>query len=225
MVWAMTAEEFRTSTGRGRRLYRLSVDTFVSILRTIKGKPSFTYRMTDADVAGWDAWVTWVGADRVGEDLIRRWAEYGFQSWFNDGAVKDYNHAVRYNWIFNGGTAVKRWLALPEEKRVWCVRTSLKRDFGVRRTRKPSSDADAALFTTPRPQEEAMKKRFYGTQRGVAWCVANTTLYNHRSSLCVVCKFKNDCLLTLKRDFPRIARARGYAVDKSVEKDGKENIK
>ena len=214
----MTPEEFRTTTGRGRRLYRLSVDTFVSILRTIKGQPSFTYRMTDADVAGWDAWVAWVGADKVGEDLIRRWAEYGFQSWFNDGSVKNYNHAIRYNWIFNGGTAVRRWLALPEEKRVWCVRTSLKRDFAVRRERK-SSGADAALFTAVRPAEEAVKARFHGTARGALWCLANTTLYNHRSPLCVVCNFKNDCLMTLKRDFPRIARGRGYLDN---ENDGKE---
>lgn len=212
----MTASEFRTNTSRGRRLYRFSVDTFVFILRTIKGQPSFTYRMTNADVAGWDAWVDWAGVDKIGEDFIRRWAEYGFQSWFNDGTVKDYNHAVRYNWIFNGGTAVKRWLALPEEKRTWCVRTSLKRDFGVRRARKPSGE-DAALFTTIRPEEESLKKRFYGTARGVLWCLANTTLYNHRSSLCVVCKFKGDCLITLKRDFPRIARGRGY-----LDKDGKE---
>ena len=214
----MTAEEFRTSTSRGRRLYRFSVDTFVSILRTIKGKPTFTYRMTDADVAGWDAWVIWAGIDKIGEDLIRRWAEYGFQSWFNDGTIKDYNHAVRYNWIFNGGSAVKRWQALPEEKRVWCVRTSLKQDFKVRKERK-SKTSDTALFTSLRSEEERLKKQFYGTQRGVAWCIANTTLYNHKSSLCVVCKFKNDCLKTLKRDYPRIARARGY---KTVDNGKKE---
>lgn len=201
--------DFRLNTARGKRLFRESVDLFTTLLRQIKGQPGFVYRMTDADVRGFDGWVEAIGADKIGSEFMRRWAEYQFQSWFNDGTSKDYNHAVRYNWIFNGGSAVKRWRALPEEKRTWVVRTSLKKDFQVSVERKPTV-ADTELFTTLRSSEEESKKRFAGTARGLIWCVATTTLYNHRSATCVVCKFKNDCLETLKREFPRIARGRGY---------------
>ena len=182
----MPDSDFRLNTQRGKRLFRESVDLFTTLLRQIKGSPNFNYRITDTDVAGFDSWVEAFGADKIGSEFMKRWAEYQFQSWFNDGSVKDYNHAIRYNWIFNGKSALKRWQALPEEKRRWVVSTSL------------------------RPAEEDVKKRFHGTQRGLVWCVANTTLYNHKSSLCVVCKYKNDCLETLKREFPRIAVARGY---------------
>ena len=201
--------DFRINTARGKRLFRESVDLFTTLLRQIKGQPGFVYRMTDADVRGFDGWVEAIGADKIGSEFMRRWAEYQFQSWFNDGTSKDYNHAVRYNWIFNGGSALKRWQALPEEKRTWVVRTSLKRDFRVSVERKPTA-SDTELFTTLRPTEEELKKQFAGTTRGLIWCVANTTLYNHRSAACVVCKFKTDCLETLKREFPRIARGRGY---------------
>lgn len=209
--------DFRLKTQRGKRLFRESVDLFTTLLRQIKGNPRFEYRVTTADLAGFDAWVEEFGADKIGPEFMKRWTEYQFQSWFNDGSTRDYNHAIRYNWIFNGGSAVKRWRALPEEKRQWAVRTSLKRDFTVN-TRKGARAAPAALFTTLRESEESAKKRFYGTPRGLLWCVANTTLYNHRSASCVVCRFKTDCLETLKREFPRVAVARGYV----KEKDGEE---
>lgn len=210
--------DFRLKTQRGKRLFRESVDLFTTLLRQIKGAPRFVYRMTDADTAGFDAWVAYFGADKIGSDFMRRWAEYQFQSWFNDGTVRDYNHAVRYNWIFNGGSAVKRWNALPEDKRRWVVRTSLKTDFAVGGS-KGARSAPTELFTTLRSSEEEVKGRFYGTGRGLVWCVANTTLYNHRSAKCVVCKFKTDCLETLKREYPRIATARGYL---KVQQNGKE---
>jgi hypothetical protein len=213
--------DFRLNTQRGRKLFRESVDLFIAVLRQIKGDPGFQYRMTDADVAGFDGWVAAIGADKIGSDFMRRWAEYQFQSWFNDGTTRDYNHAVRYNWIFNGGSAVKRWLALPEDKRQWVVRTSLKRDFAVRRGRRSSAGC-TELFTTLRVAEEAIKKRFAGTSRGLLWCIANTTLYNHRSAVCVVCKFKSGCLETLKREFPRVAVGRGYLKKEDINNGKKE---
>ena len=205
----MADSDFRLNTQRGKRLFRESVDLFTTLLRQIKGSPNFNYRITDTDVAGFDSWVEAFGADKIGSEFMKRWAEYQFQSWFNDGSVKDYNHAIRYNWIFNGKSALKRWQALPEEKRRWVVSTSLKQDFKVSSNRVKRT-ANTELFKSLRPAEEDVKKRFHGTQRGLVWCVANTTLYNHKSSLCVVCKYKNDCLETLKREFPRIAVARGY---------------
>lgn len=209
--------DFRLKTQRGKRLFRESVDLFTTLLRQIKGASRFEYRVTDADLAGFDSWVEAFGADKIGSEFMKRWTEYQFQSWFNDGSTRDYNHAVRYNWIFNGGSAVRRWNALPEEKRRWVVRTSLKQDFAVN-SNEGKHTVPTELFTTLRDSEEAAKKRFYGTSRGLLWCVANTTLYNHRSASCVVCNFKGDCLETLKREFPRIAVARGYVKNK----DGKE---
>ena len=211
--------DFRINTQRGKRLFRESVDLFTTLLRQIKGAPTFQYRITNADLAGFDAWVAYFGADKVGSDFLKRWTEYQFQSWFNSGTVKDYNHAVRYNWIFNGGSAVRRWNALPEETRRWTVRTSLKRDFALRTSNAPRT-APTELFTTLRAEEEAVKGRFYGTQRGLLWCVANTTLYHHRSGRCVVCKFAEDCKATLVKEYPRIAAARGYL--KRENNNGKE---
>lgn len=211
----MEVSEFR-SKGKGRRLWRYSVDLFISMLRQIKQQPNFQYKVNQQDVRAWDAFALYWGANKLGEEFIRKWTEYQFQSWFNDGTERDYNHAVRMSWIFNGTTAVKRWKALDAEARSAVVRKSLKKDFSVR-TRSVSSFR-AALLTAVRDAEETCKAEFYGTKRGLLWCVANTTLYNHRSSLCVVCANKEDCLITLKREYPHVAQIRGYGKQESKQK-------
>jgi len=43
------------------------------------------------------------------------------------------------------------------------------------------------------PLQDIEKLRFYNTERGFVNCIEVTTLYNHRSKLCIFCKFKKDC--------------------------------
>lgn len=58
--------------------------------------------------------------------------------------------------------------------------------------------------------EEKEKKRFHGTDRGFLNCIEKTTLFNHFSSLCVVCKFKVDCKILLNNNYKNIYIQRGY---------------
>ncbi|MCZ9313667.1 MAG: hypothetical protein O0V67_09835, partial [Methanocorpusculum sp.] len=38
--------------------------------------------------------------ERVGENFIREYNDYGFQSWFNDTCEKDYGTKIHFNWIY-----------------------------------------------------------------------------------------------------------------------------
>jgi hypothetical protein len=58
--------------------------------------------------------------------------------------------------------------------------------------------------------EENNKKKFYNTERHFLNCIENTSLYNHRSQLCIVCKNKVDCKVMLKSNYENIYVARGY---------------
>ena len=58
--------------------------------------------------------------------------------------------------------------------------------------------------------EELEKKRFYQTDRGFLNCIQTTTLYNHHSKLCILCKSKVDCKTMLKTNYPKIYEIRGY---------------
>lgn len=58
--------------------------------------------------------------------------------------------------------------------------------------------------------EEIEKKRFYNTERHFLNCVEKTTLYNHHSPLCIICKNKIDCKIMLQSNYENIYIARGY---------------
>lgn len=188
-----------------QRLFRFAVDLFIDLLEQVT-KRKVNYKCNNADTASWNSFVDTFG-DNIGEEFVRKFTEYGIQSWFNPGAQRDYSRAVRFSWIF-GGAAIKRWNSLSAETRTWVVRNSLKTDHKIntlkRTTRVPE------LVIKLRPVEEKFKSEFHNTNRGLLWCVANTTLFHHRSSHCTTCKFKENCKEILKSEYPKIYIARGY---------------
>ena len=188
-----------------QRLFRFAVDLFIDLLEQVT-KRKVNYKCNNADTASWNSFVDTFG-DNIGEEFVRKFTEYGIQSWFNPGAQRDYSRAVRFSWIF-GSAAIKRWNALSAETRTWVVRNSLKTDHKIntlkRTTRVPE------LVIKLRPVEEKFKSEFHNTNRGLLWCVANTTLFHHRSSHCTTCKFKENCKEILKSEYPNIYIARGY---------------
>ena len=188
-----------------QRLFRFAVDLFIDLLEQVT-KRKVNYKCNNADTASWNSFVDTFG-DNIGEEFVRKFTEYGIQSWFNPGAQRDYSRAARFSWIF-GSAAIKRWNALSAETRTWVVRNSLKTDHKIntlkRTTRVPE------LVIKLRPVEEKFKSEFHNTNRGLLWCVANTTLFHHRSSHCTTCKFKENCKEILKSEYPKIYIARGY---------------
>lgn len=58
--------------------------------------------------------------------------------------------------------------------------------------------------------EEIEKRRFYNTDRSLNHCLEKTTLYNHRSRLCIMCINKKDCKILLANNYINIYKSRGY---------------
>ena len=188
-----------------QRLFRFAVDLFIDLLEQVT-KRRVNYKCNNADTASWNSFVDTFG-DNIGEEFVRKFTEYGIQSWFNPGAQRDYSRAVRFSWIF-GSAAIKRWNALSAETRTWVVRNSLKTDHKINTLKRTASVPE--LVIKLRPVEEKFKSEFHNTNRGLLWCVANTTLFHHRSSHCTTCKFKENCKEILKSEYPKIYIARGY---------------
>ena len=192
-----------------QRLFRFSVDLFIDLLGQVT-KRKVSYRCNDADVASWNRFVETYG-DGIGEEFLRKYIEYGIQSWFNSGSTRDYSRAVRFSWIV-GSAAIKRWNALGAETRTWVVQSSLKKEHRINTVKHESRVSE--LLIKIRPSEEKFKAEFHNTNRGLLWCVANTTLYFHRSGLCATCKFKDDCKEILKKEYPKVYKVRGYGKEK-----------
>lgn len=192
-------------TRKQQRLFRYAVDLFIQLLGQVTHR-RVNYKCNDADVASFEKFLEEFG-DGIGENFVREFTEYGIQSWFNDGNPRDYSRSVRISWIF-GSNAIKRWYALPGHARTHYVRGYLKKNHKINVIKRETTLPQ--LLTSLRLAEENHKARFYNTKRGLAWCVANTTLYFHKSTYCAGCEFKDVCKETLKTEFPKVYKQRGY---------------
>lgn len=192
-------------TRKQQRLFRFAVDIFIELLyQTTHNRVN--YKCNDQDVTAFGSFLEEYG-DSIGENFIREFAEYGIQSWFNSGSEKDYTHSIRFNWVFSKA-AIKRWDALPGHVRTKVVRTSLKKNAKINTIKKHTVIPD--IVTTVRPVEEKFKAQYYNTQRGLLWCVANTSMFFHKSSYCTGCIHKEQCKETLKNTCPKVYMLRGY---------------
>lgn len=103
---------------------------------------------------------------------------------------------------------LQRWKKYDIDTNVYITRIGLKTDHKINVIKKKTDIP--ALISTIRVVEEKFKAEYHNTNRGFMWCVANTTLYFHKSSKCATCKFKNECKELLKEEYPKIYVKRGY---------------
>lgn len=190
-----------------RSLYRYAVDIFIFLLDKVQRRRK-PYRCNDMDVRAWNKFIDYYTERNVyiGKDFIKSFAEYGIQSWFNDDCTETQKHNCRFSWIFSSA-AIRRYSKFGVERNVRIVRSSLKKNIKIKYKHKSLTDE---MYVTLRNSEERLKSEFHNTKRGLTWCVANTTLYFHRSPLCASCEYKAECKDILKDNYPKIYKLRGY---------------
>lgn len=193
-------------TPKKRILYRYAVDIFVALLKQVQYRVK-EYRCNDQDVRAWNTFVDYYSNTNIGEDFIRKFAEYGIQSWFNPDMTEIQKHRCRFAWIF-GAAAIKRWNALGMDANVRLTRIGLRSKFEIK-GKKIESQLSSA-YSSVRVSEERLKQGYYNRKRGLDWCIANTTLFFHKSPLCASCIYKIDCKKILKVNYPKIYKLRGY---------------
>lgn len=57
---------------------------------------------------------------------------------------------------------------------------------------------------------DPIRALFLNEEKGFTTCIEQTTLYDHRDKSCVFCNNATDCKKLLVKNYPRIARERGY---------------
>lgn len=193
--------------GRRENSFRVAMRIFLSLLQDvgIKGK----YKPDGGERNVWEKFMQEFGTN-IGEDFIRQFAQFGFNYYFGDGQNR-YTVSVRFNWIFGSGM-IGRWKKAKSKAQISGIRKSISRGLKSRyrlNTRRKNEDM-TRIVTEVREIEEKFKSEFLNTKRGLPWCVANTTLYNHRSRVCLSCIYKSDCKEVLKTEYPGIWKTRGY---------------
>lgn len=190
-----------------KQLYRYSVDLFIEMLEIIT-KRKINYKCNDGDVGSFQTFCNEFDTNIIGESFIKTYLEYQFQSWFNTGSDKDYSRTIRFSWMF-GAKAIKRYRVFDPTTNRRIVQGHIKK-LGIYKPKVIRTSKIPELIQKIRPAEENFKKAYHNTERGYAWCIANTTLFHHRSSYCTVCKFKKECRDLLEKQYPKIYITRGY---------------
>lgn len=199
----------KLSTRTSQRLFRFAVDEFIRLLSEVQNR-RVVYRCSDADTDSWQGWVKEFESRNyiIGEDFVKTFVMWGVHTWMNpdSNTNRKYDFSIRLNWIF-GKAGIKRWDANSTELNKKFIREGFKQDYKITN---PVKTRMGDIVLLIRPIEEAHRQRFYNTKRGMAWCLANTFLYHHRSPLCVGCEFKDECKEALRENYPKIYKARGY---------------
>ncbi len=108
---------------------------------------------------------------------------------------------------FIGKKAFDRWLKRPEYDLWHAKQTAAQYGIHISLIQKQREVLDIKKINE---SEEIEKKRFYNTLEGLVNCQETTTLYNHRSSLCLMCCWKGDCKDLLKAEYLKFYILRGY---------------
>jgi len=190
--------------------FRYAVDTFTSTLRLVKGISRFGYKATPVDEKSFQNWFSKYST--AGETFIRYWIEYQV-NYYNTDAVKareqklKASNIILMTWIF-GQKAIKRWEKSFKETNSSRVAQNIGqfKEFAKSKLSKFANQAVIELSVG----EEHEKRRYLNGKLGLAYCIMQTTLYNHKSTICLSCNYKQHCKEALKDNYPAVYKIRGY---------------
>lgn len=188
-----------------QRLYHFMVNTFVDILSQLRNR-QVRYRCSNKDIEAWEYFIHYYQSSILGEDYIRQYIEFALNEWYIKGErdVKA-ERCLLFN-VFSK-RMVKLWENTKPQYRAYVIRTELKRDYDIKVKRKSKI---SELINSVILVEERARNKYLNTPRGLAWCIANTSLYFHRSPSCICCDYKNECREILKKEYPNTFKKRGY---------------
>lgn len=185
-------------------------DTYQTFIRKLWKKPSFVYNADSRDEACIQSFIKLLdkeyGIESIGRTFVYDYFCFQLDYWKNMDTR--FGKKIPISW-FIGKKAFERWKKNPEEDLWHAYQTA--NEFGIHigliHTTGPVHMDVLELKET----EEAEKARFGDPAKQLVHCLETTTLYNHRSTLCISCPEKNACKALLKENFYKIYLKRGYS--------------
>lgn len=158
----------------------------------------------------------------LSEEYCRTFVEYQFNVKYKSSGQfgRSYKNGVgaksiQIEWIF-GKAAIKRWRDRTDKQKAktdYIIRKGLKKEVEIKEfKREVNKERDELVehLQNVNDIEEFEKERFLNSTKGFVNCQINTTLYNHKSTSCSVCKYSVKCKALLKSYFSKVYKARNY---------------
>lgn len=145
----------------------------------------------------------------VGPEYLFNYLIFQFDYW-NEKNV-EFGDRITLSRIF-GKACVERFFNISKDYSWYNAKLTLNEKYSIESSIINDLIASTKLkdYKTIDRVEEIEKQRFFNHPAALAHCIENTTLFNHRSSVCVGCKHKKICKSTLKQMYIGIYHSRGY---------------
>lgn len=148
--------------------------------------------------------------DSIGLNFLITYFIFQFEYWSKLDIKErtDWSDRIQLNWII-GEKAFDRWIKRDSAFDYQLYISDFCLKYKIRRSEiKDFFKEEDDTFLNK--AEEIEKARFHNEEKGLVNCLTSTTLFYHRSPLCVSCKEKIDCKKLLKVNYEQIYLVRGY---------------
>lgn len=149
------------------------------------------------------------GLESLGYNFIYEYFIFQLDYW--DNLETQFGKTIPLTWMI-GPKALSRWEMRLERDLYHANISANKYGIHIGMFQKQKKLVVVDLDET----EESFKKKFHNTEDGFGECLETTTLYNHKSMLCMTCNFKEECKKVLKSDYGKIYVLRGYMKNEKV---------
>jgi hypothetical protein len=147
-----------------------------------------------------------VDIDDVDTDYLFDYCSFQFEYMFSK--MPRYKESrIPLQQIFNK-TGIERWLNRTDGY-MYYVGESLQ-EKGIDRSEINISGIELKSPTELIDIEEKEKERYHNQDNGFAHCIISTSLFNHKSMNCQMCRYKHACKALLKKQYLPIYVDRGY---------------
>ncbi len=192
---------------------RLVVKLFKYYYSEIFNATGYRFKITDSKEKTIENFIAgikeYTKSTELQNDYMEKYFEFQFNHWYKYSSQSEVK-SVQIEWIV-GKKALERWKNTDKEIAAFVVRKNLKTDVNF--TSKLEKENWDNILLNINPIEEKDKQRFFGTVKGYNYCLALTTLYNHKSPLCMQCFKSKECKSDLEKMYPKIYKKRGYEKD------------
>lgn len=139
-------------------------------------------------------------------NFLSEYTEFQFNYWKESSTQFEGTNAfANASWIY-GKKAFLRWFKVNQH--IHWINDKKKKDTQIQSYKKRNIPQSIPFVVQLSPIEELDKKLYHNTEDGLLNCLENTTLYNHKSNLCLTCIFSERCIPLLEEQYPSILNLR-----------------
>jgi hypothetical protein len=201
------------------RLFQIFIQLFQQLYRKLGTNPKYKYNRTEKNDLVLTNLIKHIGKtiplQSIGEDYITSYLTFSFsiaKTMKLPPQFANRKNYIPFTWVI-GKTSYNRFIKSSKQQKYVLTQKVKAQNKHIKIQLAPVqtvSPQKLNFIVDLNQNEEYEKQRFKNSLKGYAWCADFTTLYNHKSSICLGCSYNQKCKQRLKENYNKIYTVRGY---------------